>query len=102
MVNMKKACKRLTFRHLIICLVITALTASGSAEAQSAPDFAIPWFDISSGGGSAAGASFKVISAIGQPDGHAVSIGGNFKLRGGFLHGHRETSGLQDWALYED
>lgn len=81
-----------------MCLA-AAMTPSVTL-AQPGPSYDLSWWNISNGGGTISGGVYKLTATIGQPDGNAVSEGGNFRLTGGFLHGSRLTSGLRDWALY--
>jgi hypothetical protein len=62
---------------LLMPLAVWLATADAGAQT------AITWFTLDGGGGTSSNGAFAVTGTVGQADA-AVSVGGNFTVRGGF------------------
>ena len=65
-------------RFLIVLAVIAA------PMLVWADPFSVPWWKVSSGGGTSEGGSFTISGIIGQPESGVTSSGGNYSVTTGF------------------
>jgi hypothetical protein len=71
-------------KTLISLAILTALTATASAQV-----YGVPWFKVAGGGGTSTGSVYSVSGTIAQADARATSMaGGPFSVTGGY------------WAFY--
>ena len=70
---------------LIALAALLALLATGASFAQM-EQWRVDWWTVDGGGGAGVGGGYKITgAAIGQPDaGLLTSVGGEYRLHGGF------------------
>ena len=66
-------------------IIRVAVFISGLVPSMARAQFAVDWYSVDCGGGTAAGGTFAVTGTIGQPDAGAPHAGGTFEVTAGFL-----------------
>jgi hypothetical protein len=76
----------MNWKRLCLCsLAAVSLLVPSVALSQSSDDYKIGWFATAGGGGSSAGATYRVQGTVGQSIAHtAPATGGGYRVQGGF------------------
>ncbi len=72
---------------LLALLLLTAIVTGSRTFAQGGGQYALTWFSVSSGGGSAVGGTYGLSGTVGQAVAASPSSGGSYTLTGGFMAG---------------
>jgi hypothetical protein len=81
----------------ILALLVIGLLVGGLAAAQGG--YALDWWTVDGGGGSASGGIFALSGTMGQPDAGTVA-GGEYMLEGGFWYGETVNGPVFNEKVY--